>query len=492
MTHLNMATSNNEKIVEILRKKGPLLSDEIIQRLYSKYNLTRQSAVKALSRVFNPIRRIDNIRFPHNKKFFYLDPLGYEEKNKLYKYCVQYNTAEGLILNALMIRDGICLAKYLPIVSGLPVKRVKNQRLFKEVVLSLEKNDMIIKSKDEYSSEEFYHLYTKKNDGYSNSKFFLLLEDKVLEQLKILFTKLNFTSTDSVQIRSENNIPIYGNFNWSLVGPCYLDGIKIGNKNGFLCCDIFLKNRLNKDNIKPILRKYNTSKLQQRNVRIIPAIFFQSITKPLLIDLRKKGFLTISVKTFGGDELLQLLEELVSLYTNINNKRNTGEETAKLIKKAFNYRFGIANNIKGYLFNFIVKNIFDLEYNRVEMSKTVQHNLQSKEIDVYFEDEKIRYIVECKAWSNVQNKQEEIKRWIDNKYEFFINWNNAKNKKIREKKLKIYFIVSDKNENIMKNLNNKFKEYSLMEFYDQKFLDELAKRYNQKEIRSALKCFITK
>ena len=134
------------------------------------------------------------------------------------------------------------LSKYLPIVSGLPVnEQIKNQKLFRDVVLSLEENEMISKHKDEYLSEEFYYLYAKKNSVYSKPKFFLLLEDKILEQLKVLFKKLNFTSTSSVTIRSEKHIPIYGNFNWSLVGPCYLDGVKIGDKNGFLCCDIFFR-----------------------------------------------------------------------------------------------------------------------------------------------------------------------------------------------------------------------------------------------------------
>ena len=121
---------------------------------------------------------------------------------------------------------------------------------------------------------------------------------------------MNFTSTDSVKIRSENDIPIYGCFNWSLVGPCYLDGVKIRSKNGFLCCDIFLGGKLNTDNIKPILKKYETSKLQRRNVRIIPAIFFRDMTPSLLKILRGKGFLTISAKTFGGNKFLMLLEEI--------------------------------------------------------------------------------------------------------------------------------------------------------------------------------------
>lgn len=483
-----MKQSHDEKIVEILQKTGPLLSDEIIQKLFSKYKLTKYSATKTLSRVSAPICRVDNINFPHNRKFFYLKPFNYKDKNALYKYCNKYKTAEGLILNALMIRDGICLKKYLPIVSGLPVKKIQQQKSFEEVTLSLEKNDMIIKHKDEDTAKEFYYLYSKKDSGYSRSKFFLLLEDKILEQLKILFTKLNFTSQGSVHIRSDSITPIYGNFNWSLVGPCYLDGVKIGNKNGFLCCDIFLGGRLNKDNIKPILRKYKTSKLQKRNVRIIPAIFFQSITKPLLIDLRKTGFLTISAKTFGGNELLQLLEELIRLYDNINKKKDIGEDAGRIINKAFNLKIGTDNNIRGYLFNFVAKHIFDLKHENVEMSKIIQWNLQSKEIDVYFENENFRYIVECKAWSNLQNR--EIEKWIQNKYQFLIDWNNGKNKSHEKKRLKIYFIMSFKNDLIIKDVRSRFKKYDLITFYDQTFLDELAKEYHKKEIRATLKCFI--
>ena len=123
---------------------------------------------------------------------------------------------------------------------------------------------------------------------------------------------------------------------------------------------------------------------KEENVRIIPAIFFQSITKTLLIQLRKKGFLTISAKTFGGDELLQLLGELIRLYNNINNKKISNEEAGKIINKVFNLKIGTDNNIRGYLFNFIVKYIFDLEHENVEMNKIIQWNLQSKEIDYLF------------------------------------------------------------------------------------------------------------
>ncbi len=482
---MKRSISNNEKIVKILKQKGPLLSDEIIQKLCSKHNLTKGAAIKALSRASDPIKKIDKIRL-RSQKFFYLNKLDYEVKNTLYKYCNKYNTAEGLILNALMTRDGICLAKYLPIISGLPVDKISKQKPFKDVLSGLEEIDMIQKHKDEDFSEDFYYLFNKKNSNYSKSKFFLLLEDKILEQLKILFIKLNFTSTNKVKIRCENDIPNYGSFNWSLVGPCYLDGIMVGKNPGFLCCDIFLGGRLNTDNIKPILRKYKTSKFQKRNTRMIPAIFFQSMTKPLLNELRGKGFLTISTKTFGGDELLKCLEELVRLYTKIH-RRDIGQETSKIIKKYFDLKFGKDNNIKGYLFNFIAKSIFDLQYTNVEMSKKIQYNNQPKEIDVYFEDEYFRYIVECKAWANFKNKETEIEDWLENKYTFFKKWNNDNNP---QKELKIYFIVSLKNSEEISKISKKFKDYHLVTFYDQTFLYDIANDYNQTETKSALRYFL--
>ena len=243
----------------------------------------------------------------------------------------------------------------------------------------------------------------------------------------------------------------------------------------FFVVTFFLGGKLNKDNIKPILRKYNASKFQRRKVRIIPAIFFQSITKPLLYDLRKKGFLTISVKTFGGNELLKLLEELANLCKNIDNKLTTGKEAGAVIKKAFDLKLGKDNNIRGYLFHFIVKILFDMEYEKVEMSKKIKYNILSKEADVYCEDTEYRYIIECKSWSNFQNQKKEIKKWIDDKYQFYIDWNNEKNKNEESKKLKIYFIISLRDIDI-EAVNKQFKGYSEMTFHNRTFVEKIGKK----------------
>ena len=87
---------------------------KLYKNLCVEYNLTKQSAIKALSRVSDPVKRIDNIGFPHNKKFFYLEPFDYKQKNTLYKYCNKYNTAEGHVLNALMIREWNMFKKIPP------------------------------------------------------------------------------------------------------------------------------------------------------------------------------------------------------------------------------------------------------------------------------------------------------------------------------------------------------------------------------------------
>ena len=92
--------THDKKISGILKKTGPLLSNEITQKLCSKYKLSEDAAAQALSRVSAPICRIDNINFPHNRKFFYLNPFNYKDKNTLYKYCNEHKTAQGLILNA--------------------------------------------------------------------------------------------------------------------------------------------------------------------------------------------------------------------------------------------------------------------------------------------------------------------------------------------------------------------------------------------------------
>ncbi|MDE0150997.1 MAG: hypothetical protein OXK80_00670 [Bdellovibrionales bacterium] len=211
---------------------------------------------------------------------------------------------------------------------------------------------------------------------------------------------------------------------------------------------------------------------------------------PLLNQLRREGFRTILTKTYRIDELFKCLEELVNLYTHISKQQNIHKEASKIIKKAFSLTLSTNSNIRGYLFNLIVKNIFDLEYKNTKINKTVEHNKQLREIDVYFEDENYRYVVECKSCVNFQNIQKEIRDWLNKKYTFFINWNKANNKNKPKKKLKIYFIISLKDSERINKIRKKFKKFDHITYYDQSFLDETAKKYQQKEIRSALKCFL--
>ncbi len=479
-----MTNTNNEKIANILAN-GPLLSGEIIEELKTRYNMTSTSAPKALDRISVPVKKIEGFNFKHNQKFFYLYELDCQNKQKFHQYCDKYSMAEVLILNALESRGGICLAKYLPIASGLPTNNAQNRKLFQDAVESLEKVEMIKKDKDDESEKTFYYLYDKTLSSYSESKFYLAIEDRILEQLKILFVNLNFSSKGAIKVRTDNEIPKYGSCHWSLVGPTYLDGVKRGKLNGFICCDILLGSRINEHNIKPVLKKFELTKFQKRSTRFIPAIFFQSMAEPLLYELRSKGFMTISAKTFGGDELLIALEELRSLYNDIKNNINIGkaEET---FKKLIDLKLGIDNNIRGHLFNLMAKVLFDLDYTGVRMEKIVKLESVKREIDVYFEDENYRYIIETKAWSNIRNKDGEIKKWIEEKYYFFGRWSNSKRD---SKEIKIYFIVSFRNKDWVKSINEKYKKFKKIEFYDQSFLEEISRRHNRKEFNRILKDF---
>ena len=337
------AHTNQEQIEEILRRYGPLLSHNILDKLESIYGRTRSSAQKALARVAPPVEKVEEIKFPHNEKFFYLNTFGYSQKIKLNTYCNKYQTSDGLLLNALISRDGMCSTKYLSICSGLPIKKASHQALFGDVVSRLEKIEMIVKS----PREDAYYYFSKDNRSYNRSKFYFDLEDMVLEELKKLFVKLNFSSEGSIKIRSGAELPNYGSFNWSLTGPCYLDGVKMGDKNGYICCDIFLGDKLNTHNIKPILRKYETTKAQRRKTRFIPAIYFHSMTKKLLIKLREKGFLTISAKAFGGSKFLALLEELREAYANIE-KKSDPKQINELMSKAFQSELKNYDNMRGF------------------------------------------------------------------------------------------------------------------------------------------------
>ena len=124
----------------------------------------------------------------------------------------------------------------------------------------------------------------------------------------------------------------------------------------------------------------------------------------------------------------------------------------------------------------------------VEMSKKITYNFRSKEVDVYCEDTECRYIIECKSWSNFRNKKTEIEKWIDDKYQFLIDWNDERNRNEGKKELKNYFIISLRDIDIGA-VNKQFKQYSVITFHNRTFLEKFAKNYRRRDIRLALQDF---
>lgn len=75
----------------------------------------------------------------------------------------------------------------------------------------------------------------------------LAVEDIVLSVIKSWLAKTNWTSPGAVKSRADHPVPQFGQFQFDLVGPSYLNSIvrfkKRAKLNGFVFADILLDRR---------------------------------------------------------------------------------------------------------------------------------------------------------------------------------------------------------------------------------------------------------
>lgn len=113
---------------EILKKKGPCLSSDLVQELVEKHNLSYEAARKRVSRIGKDIHRLDGLPLPRNVKFLYRKS-DYRSPffwSGLYKAFKDTNSAYWHAIAALRARGGIMPYDHFLISCGSPLRQKKH------------------------------------------------------------------------------------------------------------------------------------------------------------------------------------------------------------------------------------------------------------------------------------------------------------------------------------------------------------------------------
>src|SRR5690554_2132872 len=402
-------------IKRILETKGPMMSSKLAEILELKEGMNKNTASQKVSRD-KSILKIKGF-FSSSQSFCYLEEQisdssffdillkSMEENGKKYWYC----------LNAVKINGGIISQKYLECYTNYPIIALKSHLPFKIVMQKFVSNGVLI------FDNEHYLISPKFNQSYNNYTQYKTIEtikDDILSNFHSYVKNIGLISYNTGKKFSE-----FGKYQWCFSGVCPINALKNNNKFGFLIADILFGHSIDEKDVTFFIEKIKTIQSFQNASRILPFLIVDDIAPKALEILKKNGIVIGFIRELFGEKYAETLKNLVSVLNNAGaSLKNNPDKYLDLIKELKIYNEGLANNIKGTLFEFVVGHIHSIDSNNsIDLGREIYENEGKHEIDVLaiYSDKVI--FAECKA-TNSATSIEKIEKWKNKKIPAFRKW----------------------------------------------------------------------
>jgi hypothetical protein len=423
------------EIIQLLTRLGPSLSSDIGKEL-QKLGFSDVAARKVIQRARAPIKRLSDIRFPHNRRFLYLDSQFRSEKflKSLLAAFDSTGSIYGVALRALEGYGGVIPIAHFPRISGLP-QGLKGQLSPDQVLNNLLKVGLLervhIFDIGECvklgSSAPFAHA------PYMRVRARLIAEDILLLGLQNWVKKNGLASFDKVKVRIPESTPDFAHVRWDLTAPSYL--LPLSERNGagatpgFVTADVSLADRLDEANIGYLLRKCVSISSRGKNRPFLPMLIASGFTRDALRAGRKAGLILTTPENFFGSEIAEALQNLIEVLGNAAAKAETQPEIIGELFSRLGKIEGAAGNLRGPLFELLVAHcVRECEGTSVDIGViAVTSKGEKADIDVLSVKRRQKICAyECKGIAPTKEvTEEEIKKWITGTiprvYEWFQN-----------------------------------------------------------------------
>lgn len=309
---------------------------------------------------------------------------------------------------------GIISQKYLECYTNYPIIPLKSHLPFKEVLQKFVEQDILIFSGDRYL------LSPKYNKSFTNYAHYTTIEaikEAVLENFNSLAKNIGLISFNTGEF-----FPEYGKFRFGFKGVSYVAGLMDGAKNGYVVADILIGHPIYEDDVKFFVDKLNTIKQFEKSSRLMPFLIVDDLDPEALNLLKSKGVVVGFIKELFGEKYANTLIELVAILNNAGaSLKKTPEKYLDLINELKTYNKGLANNIKGTLFEFVVGHIHSVKCQSLDLGREIVDANGKHETDVVSVYSDKIVISECKATkSKIDLKT--IEKWDTIKITAFYNW----------------------------------------------------------------------
>lgn len=486
--------------IQILKTNGPMLTGELARAISKINKSTPGAATTAVSRLKRPVLKLKGLAFLDNQKYVYLEDQFPNSRfqEKLRGYLIQQNVAAGRALRGISARGGLIREKEFSIVCGAPSKDLKKQ-LRDNIVLKQLQNTKLIKSNTSSTGDTFLCDFDSLIDIKNHAVIFSL-SDLLVEKCTEWCLRVGFTSTGIKSNRlTSRDLPQFGLFNWDIVSPTYLNGLRTYNKkrkkveSGFFAADAIISpNVLKLSDLSAFKNKVEVIKSQRGMKPFIPAIVHLGMEDAAIRELRALGVMCLEPKSFGDPKLGDVIKELLFFLANNSIFFKDQPRFEELIKRLLSSDYGRLLNLPGPLFQMTLAFLYKQDGHLVEYERKAVSKNGDAEIDLFIITNQHELIsVETKGIKKGKRPDiAEINDWIENKRPRIIEWCQNSYKDNKYKPVKFQFIISSSFDqtdlqSIQEKANAQYKSHPV-EFLDILYVKNLAKKYQQQEILACL------
>ena len=385
-----MSSVTANELLDILRRRGPMLSSDLVGQLLAS-GVSPTAARQRVSRSKEPIRRLEDVRFPHNERFIYLKE--HERTAAYYRAFLdaaeRTNSAYGVCLRALMVRGGVCPAHSFDVLSGCPITSTQHVSSAKvrENLLAIGAIRYGAKLGPE-GTGIVLHDEIRSPIGISLVRARLVAETVALGALREWLKKLGFVSYNKATIRGED--PVFASFRFDLVGPSYLRPLASITKKklqpGFLVADIHLGHEMDLPGIGYFLRKTAILRSAGSNRAFLALLICDKFSHDALRQGRAPGILLATPAALFGDDVAEALRDLVGVLANVAEASTRDPDIVNDLFSRLSRIEGASGNIRGPLFEFLTAHIVTAKFSSssVDVGRTITASelQKSAEIDI--------------------------------------------------------------------------------------------------------------
>lgn len=411
------------KLEEILKQNGPMLSGDLAREFEKRYGVTNQTARRALSRASAPVCRLKGLRFDKNQIFYYLSSqhMSAAYCNALKDAIQMHSRVAYTYIDALCSQSGAASKAVLASFTSSPVTNVKGHRTYDLVSQSLSQTNIISTFNEKYwmlSPQFFNKVNVNRAIGIEIAK------NIIAQDFHKWASEYNLVAYGSAQTLFDN--PEFAHFRWSYTAPSYIQPMfSIHNgKPGFVVADILYGRKATMDSIRFFIEKLNVVRSFKKVPAFLPILIVQSIEADALSYLKEKRVMVVILKQFYSEEYVVLLDELVNLFANATSILNKNPDLIYDLFQKLERNNGRYNNMSGDLFELLVGSYYShlgVSYLKSHVFAYAADGKHYKEIDLLIERDGKVIVAECKA-SKSMLSQTFVEKWFSENIPIIREW----------------------------------------------------------------------